>query len=127
MATIRKRGTKWQVQIRRHGFPSIARSFSKKSDAAEWARHWEAKADRNELPANTKILDSISLGDLVQRYRNEVVPKKRGAEIETIILNAFLRDPICRKKLSALTTADFAAYRDRRLGEIRSCPLRWCN
>jgi hypothetical protein len=102
MATIRKRGTKWQVQIRRHGFPSISKSFSKKSDASEWARHWEAKADRNELPANTKILDSLSLGELVQRYRNEVVPKKRGAEIETIILNAFLRDPICQKKLSVL-------------------------
>ena len=118
MATIRKRGTKWQVQIRRHGFPSISRSFSRKSDAAEWARHWETKADRNELPTNTKVLDSISLGTLVRRYRDEIVPRKRSAEVETIILNAFLRDPICRKKLSVVTTADFAAYRDRRLGKV---------
>ncbi len=51
------------------------------------------------------------------------MPSKRSAEVETIILNAFLRDPICRKKLSAITTADFAAYRDKRLTEISSKSL----
>ncbi|MER8484248.1 site-specific integrase [Mesorhizobium sp. M1322] len=123
MATIRKRGTKWQVQIRRQGFPTISRSFLKKGDAAEWARHWEAKADRNELPANAKVLDSISLGQLVERYRDEVVVTKRGAEDETVVLNAFLRDPLCKKKLSALSTADFATYRDRRLTSISARTL----
>ncbi|ESZ78289.1 DNA recombinase [Mesorhizobium sp. L103C105A0] len=115
MATVRKRGTKWQVQIRRQGFPTISRSFSKKADAKQWARHWEAKADRNELPVNTKALGAISLGQLVERYRDEVVVTKRGVVDETIVLNAFLRDPLCKKKLSVLATTDFAAYRDRRL------------
>lgn len=123
MATIRKRGTKWQVQIRRQGFPTISRSFLNKSDAAEWARHWEAKADRNELPANTKILGTISLGQLVRRYRDEIVPHKRGAETETTVLNAFLRDPICKKKLSTVATADFATYRDHRITQISKSTL----
>lgn len=123
MATIRKRGTKWQVQIRRQGFPTISRSFLKKGDAAEWARHWEAKADRNDLPTNTKALRYLSLGQLVERYRDEVVIAKRGAEVETIVLNAFLRDPLCNKKLSAISTADFAAYRDKRLQSISATTL----
>ncbi|RWP14864.1 MAG: site-specific integrase [Mesorhizobium sp.] len=123
MATIRKRGTKWQVQIRRQEFPTISRSFLNKGDAAEWARHWEAKADRNDLPTNTKALNSISLGQLVERYRDEVVISKRGAEVETIVLNAFLREPLCRKKLSVLTTADFAIYRDKRLASISATTL----
>ncbi|WHS95355.1 site-specific integrase [Sinorhizobium kummerowiae] len=118
MATIRKRGDKWQVQIRRQGFPPISRSFHTKSDAAEWARYWESKADRAELPDNRKVLDTISLADLVKRYRDEVVIAKRGREIETIILNAFLKEPICRKKLSALSSEDFTAYRDKRLEVI---------
>lgn len=123
MATIRKRGDKWQVQIRRQGFPTISRSFLKKVDATEWGRYWEGKADRNELPTNTKVLHSISLGQLVERYRDEVVTAKRGAADETIVLNAFLRDPMCSKKLSVLTTADFAAYRDRRLTCVSATTL----
>lgn len=123
MATIRKRGTKWQVQIRRQGFPPISRSFLKKGDAAQWARHWEANADRNELPSDRKALASISLGQLVERYRDEVVITKRGAADETIVMNAFLRDPLCRKKLAALSTHDFAAYRDKRLQSISAKTL----
>lgn len=123
MATFRKRENKWQVQIRRQGFPTISRSFLKRTDAAEWARHWETKADRNELPTNTKALASISLGELVQRYRDEISCTKRGSEIEIIVLDAFLRDPICRKKLSVLATSDFADYRDRRLAVISAKTL----
>ncbi len=106
------------MQIRRHGFPTMSRTFLTKNDATEWARYWEAKADRAKLPDNRKILNTISLADLVKRYRDEVVAAKRGKEIETIILNAFLREPICRKKLSVLSSEDFAAYRDKRLATI---------
>lgn len=124
MASIRKRGHKWQVQIRRQGFPTISRSFHTRSDAAEWARHWETKADRGDLPQNRKVLDTLTLADLVRRYKDEIVVTKRGREIETIILHAFLKDPICRKKLSAVTSEDFAAYRDKRLEVISPKSLR---
>jgi len=33
MATIRKRGGKWQVQIRRQGYRATSRTFSSKNDA----------------------------------------------------------------------------------------------
>ena len=61
---------------------------------------------------------------MVKRYRDEVVVTKKGAEIETIILNAFLRHPICKKRLSELTTADFATYRDDRLKKITAKSLK---
>jgi integrase len=126
MAAIRKRGCNWQVQIRRQNMPPVTRTFSKKSDATEWARFWESKADRNELPANTRILNEVSLGELVQRYLEEIVPTKKGAANETIVLKAFMRDPICSKKLSVLATSDFAAYRDKRLEAVTGKSLaRW--
>ncbi|WP_457938823.1 site-specific integrase [Mesorhizobium sp. 10J20-29] len=126
MATIRKRGTNWQVQIRRQNMPPVTRTFLKKSDATEWARFWETKADRNELPENTRNLNHISLGELVQRYLEEIVPTKKGAVNETIVLNAFMRDPICQKKLSVLATSDFAAYRDGRLETVAAKSVaRW--
>jgi len=51
----------------------------------------ETQADRQELAPTRKELGSITLGDLVRRYRDEVVPTKKGANIETIIIRMLLR------------------------------------
>ncbi|MHB9435694.1 MULTISPECIES: site-specific integrase [unclassified Mesorhizobium] len=88
-----------------------------KADANEWARTIERQHDRHELGPDRKALKAMTLAALVTRYRDEVVPKKRGSVVETILLNRFLRYPICQKTLNDLTTADFAAYRDQRLKE----------
>ena len=104
MATIRKHRDKYQVQIRRKGSAPLSKTFTLLSDAKEWARHQERLADRGELGPDRKELDRITLGDLVTRYKNEIVPTKKGAEIEDIILDAFLRHSICKKRLSELTT-----------------------
>jgi len=94
------------------------------ADAKEWARLMETQADRQELAPSRKELGSITLGDLVRRYRDEVVPTKKGANIETIILDAFLRHRICKKTLSDLSTSDFASYRDERLKTITPKSLK---
>lgn len=124
MASIRKHRGKFQVRIRRQGAPDLSRSFAKLSDAKEWANLQECRADRGELGPDRKELEQISLSDLVTRYRNEIVPAKKCAANETITLNAFLRHPICKKRLSDLTTADFASYRDERLKEIEGQSLK---
>ena len=124
MATIRKHREKYQVQVRRKGFPPISRSFHKLADAKEWARHIETQADRQELAPSRKELKGITLGDLVRRYRTEVVAFKKGADIETIVLDAFLRHPVCRKGLADLNTSDFASYRDERLKTIAATSLK---
>jgi len=124
MATIRKRGAKWQVQIRRVGFPSISRSFHVRKDAEAWARQTEVQVDRSELLSDPRALNHITLGQLVERYRDTVSPKKRGHEVERIILSAFLRHSICRKPMSQLRTEDFAAYRDERLKTVKPITLK---
>ena len=68
--------------------------------------------------------EKLSGRSIVTRYRDEIVPSKKGADIETIILDAFLRHPICKKRLSELTTADFAVYRDERLKTITAKTLK---
>jgi integrase len=122
MATIRKRTHKWQVLIRRQGL-STSRSFLILKDAQAWARHMEAQADRGTVLPDIKALERITLGELVIRYRDTVSPLKRTAAGERIVLTAFLRRSICSKKLSELRTADFAAYRDERLQDIKASSL----
>jgi hypothetical protein len=124
MATIRKRGVKWQVQVRRVGCRSFSRSFYVLKDAEAWARQAEVQADRRELPSDPKVLHRITLGELVERYRDTVSVKKRGYEVERIVLTAFLRHPICRKRLSEIRPEDFAAYRDERLQTIKASTLK---
>ena len=99
MATIRKRGAKWQVQIRRAGSRPISRSFHVRRDAEAWSRQMELKADRCELPKDPRALQRVTLAELVERYRDTVSSRKRGYDVERIVLNAFLGHPICRKPL----------------------------
>jgi hypothetical protein len=122
MANIRKRGTKWQVQVRRKGLPPLTQSFHLKQDAQVWARQIELQADRRELPQDRKVLEAITLGELVERYRDTVCVKKRSYEVEKSSLNFFLRHPLCSKRLSDVSAVDFAAYRDEK-GSKRSNPL----
>ena len=124
MATIRKRGAKWQVQVRRTGYASVSRSFQIRKDAEVWARQTEVQADRSELPNDTKRLRRVTLGEIVERYRDTVSIKKRGYDVEHIVLTAFLRHSICRKPLAQLRTEHFAAYRDERLKTIKPNTLK---
>jgi integrase len=127
MATIRKRGARYHVQVRRRGQPQVTKSFALLDDARQWARMMEVKADRRELPMDPRALDKLNLGELVKRYRDTVVSRKRGAkEFETIILNAFLRDypTLCGKALSNLTASDFVSYRDARRASVAAATLK---
>ena len=46
MATIRKHGKKWQVIIRRKGYPAAVKSFTEKSTASSWAKQTELDMER---------------------------------------------------------------------------------
>src|SRR5829696_8130677 len=99
MATIRKRGTNWQVQVRRKGSPPLSRSFLHKADAQAWARQVELQADRGDLTPKATILSQLTVGDVVRRYITEVVPRKRSAKNEAAVLNAFLRHSLAEVTL----------------------------
>jgi hypothetical protein len=79
MATFRKRGDKWQVQVRRKNQPSISRSFNQKLDAQCWARDMECSADRGELgELVSSFSNDLTLGDLLKQYRDEVISLSEG-------------------------------------------------
>jgi hypothetical protein len=121
MASIRKRGHKWQVQIRRSGLKSVTKTFHVLKDAQAWARLKEVQADRHELPSG---LQHLTLAELVVRYRDTVSTSKRSYDRERFMLGTLLAHPIARKRLSELTGADFAAYRDERLQQASLCEAR---
>ena len=76
MATVRKLRGRWQAQVRRRGMASL-QSFDSKLEAEKWARDLEAQVDCFGAAPDTKILESTTLGELLERYQREVSPIKR--------------------------------------------------
>jgi integrase len=107
MATIRKRFGKWQVQIRRHNYPQIIKSFKEKSTASKYAREIELKMDKQQFEDYSNAAGT-TLRDILTRYRDEITPKKKGAKWETYKLNLLIRHKI--SSLSLLHLNPTALY-----------------
>ncbi|MEQ8966865.1 MAG: site-specific integrase [Azospirillaceae bacterium] len=115
MASIRKRGSKYQVQVRRHGHPPVSRSFHKLTDARQWARDMETRADLGPLARPSPGERKVLLRDILTRYRDEVTPSKRGHVVERDRLTWMTRHRIAALPLSTLLPSTFSSYRDERL------------
>jgi integrase len=118
MATLRRRGGRWQVQVRRKG-QTVSKTFGQRTDAQRWANEIETEADRYGLTKDRKVLEGLTVADLLVRFRDDVVPNRRGGTVETIVIDAFLRQPLAQIRLSGLTCESFASYRDERLKAVR--------
>ena len=118
MATLRKRGAKWHVQVRRSG-QSQTRSFTHKVDADAWGRKTERDIDTGDLRTAADQLGSITVGDLLRRYRDEVMIAKRSAHAEKYFIDRFLRHGIATSALARLSGSDISKYRDERLETVK--------
>lgn len=118
MATIRKRGDKWQAQVRRRGYHSVSKSFAAKADAQTWGRFQESQIDKAALPRNLNDLKRLTLGDLLKRYQLEITPRKRSARHERNRIQRLLQDRIASISLAHLSPSNVATFRDVRLREV---------
>ncbi|MDP7190692.1 MAG: integrase, partial [Alphaproteobacteria bacterium] len=124
MASIRKRGDKWQAQVRLEGYPQTSKSFMLRVDAERWARQTEAAIERGEHSLDVRQTKSITLEDILVRYRESVTVHKRGALPECYRIETMLKHPVSRRSLASLTSADIAKYRDDRLDRVASASVR---
>ncbi len=124
MASIRKRGGKWQVQVRRGGHESSSRTFLSKSDAEKWGRHQEHLLDQDDLPGDKGILKRTKFCDLLLRYRTEITPRKKSVKQESNRLDRLLRHPIAQLRLDRIQSKHFAAFRDERLERVGQQAVR---
>lgn len=124
MATIRKRGSFWQVQVRRQGFPSFVKTFSSHADATAWARDKERAIDRAELTPSHRDLKQITLHDLLCRYEREITAKKRGIDRERFKLRVLQSHSLAKSSLDRITSAMIVSHRDDRLRAVTNGTVR---
>lgn len=118
MATIRKLRGRWQAQVRRRGMKPRCKSFDTRTEAEKWARDLETQVDRFGAAPDTKILEHTTLGDLLERYRREVSPLKRGSVQECQRIDVLRRHDLAYRTLIGLSQQDIAAFRDERLQSV---------
>lgn len=92
---------KWRALIRRN-HQSISKVFLTKGSASAWAKDTENKLEKEQYE-DFKDSAHITLGNLIERYREEITPHKKSTQNETYKLNFLLRHPIARCKILKLT------------------------
>ena len=119
MATIRQRSStkKYEVQIRRDGWPNVTRTFTKAADARAWAAVIESEIERGVFIDRTEA-EKNTLGDLLQRYLAEVSCQKKGHASERYRLVSLQNDSIAKYKVAGLSGKLMAEWRDKRLKEV---------
>ena len=123
MASIRKRGNKWQAQVRRGGIKGISKSFLRKADAERWSRQMEAAVDAGlyEPPEATSI---STVADLLKKYLTHVTSKKKGRTSEAYRLQAIIRSPLGEISVSDIRPQHIAEYKERRLLSVAQPSVR---
>lgn len=120
MGSIRKRNGKYQAQVRRTGAPQISKTFTLKKDALIWVRGVEARIDVGDTAIAAPR--ATTLGQLLQRYSEEITPTKKGAAPELRRLRRLMRDPVSETQINAISSQLLSNFRDRRLEDgVRAC------
>jgi len=114
MATITKRGKKWQCRIRLKGI-SLSQVFITKTQAQTWATQTESAILSGQYDSGSEK----TLADAMARYLEEVTPKKKSARFETVVLGALMRLDIAQCQLSKLSPEMLAQYRDSELQRVK--------
>jgi len=117
MATIRQRNNRWQCIVKRKGYPPLSKTFDLRNDAEKWARLQERLMDAGQWVDRTEA-EQTTFGQLLDRYAREITCTKRGAEVETIRINALKRSTLARYAVAAISRQSIANWRDQRLQEV---------
>lgn len=118
MPSILKRGNKWQARTHIKGVRKSA-TFATKAEATAWALKIESEPSTGNSAAR-----STTFRRLLQEYADKVSHTKRGERWEKTRINVVCRHPIADIRLSNLSGADFAKWRDERLKEVSSATVR---
>jgi integrase len=119
MASIRMRDGKYQVNIRRKGYPTVTRTFTSRRAAKSWSKTTEIQMERGEFNPHS----NITVDELIKKYEKEIVPQFKGSS-PALYRCRTLRRMLGKYRVAEITPATLASYRDERLQTIQPNSLR---
>lgn len=120
MATCRRRGEAWRIEVCRNGVRDSA-TFDTKAEAHKWAIRREAELS---LTPEQKAANK-TFGDAAQKYAESVSVGRKGERWERIRINAFQRTTtFWNTKLGEITPDVLGAWRDTRKKQVSDGSVR---
>ncbi len=117
MASIRKRGEyQWEARVRRKGYPVQCQTYESYEEAEQWAVMVESEMVRKVFRSLSKA-ERTMLKDLLEKYKNEISPSKRGGTKEASKLNVISSYKFTQHSVVNISGKELAEYRDLRLKE----------
>lgn len=118
MATIVKHRSKWKAVVRIKGWPTKSVSFTRKSDAKEWAAKTELDMRRG-VYIDSSHAERLFLSTALERYISEVSSQKAATTLDRERVRAnILTQHLGGYSLAAMTPEILAKYRDARLATV---------
>ncbi|GHT95229.1 hypothetical protein AGMMS49545_17830 [Betaproteobacteria bacterium] len=113
MATYKQDGKVWRVQACVKGVRGSATRPTKR-EAIQWAAQFALDVE-NRLSG---IVPDVPFSVVLERYKQQVSPKKRTGAREVKRMDFFLRDALAAVPLRQLSAVHFSDWRDRRLRNV---------
>lgn len=102
MANIRKtKQGRWQVTVRKKGYPPKYKSFISKKNAHRWAKEIETLMEK-KIFEDYEVLSHIKLKDLIRKFRDEVVINHKAYKQTKSKLNTLLKYKVSHHSISDL-------------------------
>ncbi len=105
-------GIRYRVQIRLKGAPTQSAYFERRTDAKRWAAETEAAIRQGRFFQSTEARRH-TLGDLIDRYIEQVLPHKPRSNKDSERHLLWWKDELGTLALSDITPQRLAEYRDR--------------
>ena len=116
MASITQRHGRFLVRVRRNGFPTVTKTFTRKPDAAAWARQVEV-----DMESGRWIADSSpppTLRQAIQEYRSTVAAGLKGASTYRYRYDEFEAMPLARLPINEILPAHLSQWRDKQAARL---------
>jgi integrase len=123
MASIRRRGDRYEVRIIRKGQPAQCKSFPTLKDAQVWSRRIEGEIDRGVALGQPRA-NKTTLAELVALYRKTVAKQHKGFAQEDLRLAKWEAHPLAKREAKDVRPADLAQWRDLRAKDVGASTIR---
>ena len=111
---IRYQRGRYNVRIKRKGFKTQYKTFTKKSDAQRFGKQVEAQMQLSQFKDLSKASKTTFL-DVMQRHLEDRMKEVKEPRKEKTRFNTCSKASFINKFMADLTPSDFAKYRDDRL------------
>lgn len=114
MATLISINGKTKAVIRKQGYPTLCKTFIKKTDALSWSRRTESEMERGLYIEQSKA-NTVTLDRLLDRYYQYCQTRQLKALKFILAHSRIIKRHIGHLTLANISSHHLAAYRDKRL------------